>query len=151
MVIDSFSAILLAFDNINEARIALHVVLGKMLRFEGITNMLITEVPIGSRNIGSGMEEFVADGIIQLEHGNTDANPATLKVVKMRATSINRETSCLTLIGEKAWCVSKTTCSNDLSQHQLIESKREFRVRSRESEGGFFKGTTNIGWSIWTG
>ena len=30
VVIDSFSAILLAFDDINEARIALHVVLGKM-------------------------------------------------------------------------------------------------------------------------
>ena len=102
MVIDSFSAILLAFDNINEARIALHVVLGKMLRFEGITNMLITEVPIGSRNIGSGMEEFVADGIIKLEHGNTNAIPVTLKVVKMRTTSINRETH-VTLIGEKAW------------------------------------------------
>ena len=56
LVIDSFSAILLAFNNINEARIALHVVLGKMLRSEGITNMLITEVPMGSNNIGSGME-----------------------------------------------------------------------------------------------
>jgi circadian clock protein KaiC len=50
VVIDSFSAILLAFDSINEARIALHVVLGKMLRSEGITNMLITEVPVGSRD-----------------------------------------------------------------------------------------------------
>jgi circadian clock protein KaiC len=73
VVIDSFSAIILAFNNINEARITLHVVLGKMLRAEGITNMLITEVPIGSPNVGSGMEEFVADGIIQLEHGTTDA------------------------------------------------------------------------------
>jgi circadian clock protein KaiC len=91
IVIDSFSAIILAFDNINEARITLHVVLGKMLRAEGITNMLITEVPIGSQNVGSGMEEFVADGIIQLEHGTTNAIPATLKVVKMRGTSINRE------------------------------------------------------------
>ena len=41
----------------------LYLVLGKMLRSEGITNMLITEVPMGSNNIGSGMEEFVADGI----------------------------------------------------------------------------------------
>ena len=65
VVIDSFSAILLAFDNVNEARIALHVVLGKMLRAEGITNMLIAEVPVGTGGIGSGMEEFVADGIIQ--------------------------------------------------------------------------------------
>jgi KaiC/GvpD/RAD55 family RecA-like ATPase len=60
VVIDSFSAILLAFDNINEARIALHVVLGKMLRFEGITNMLITEVPIGSSNIDKFSLSIVA-------------------------------------------------------------------------------------------
>jgi circadian clock protein KaiC len=66
LVIDSFSAILLAFDNMNEARITLQVVLGKMLRSEGITNMLIAEVPVGTHTIGSGMEEFVADGIILL-------------------------------------------------------------------------------------
>jgi circadian clock protein KaiC len=100
VVIDSFSAILLAFDSINEARIALHVVLGKMLRSEGITNMLITEVPVGSRSIGSGMEEFVVDGIIQLEHGSSDAIPATLKIIKMRATSINREVH-VSVIGDK--------------------------------------------------
>ncbi|MGA8842661.1 MAG: ATPase domain-containing protein, partial [Nitrososphaeraceae archaeon] len=91
VVIDSFSAILLAFDNIIEARITLHVVLGKMLRAEGITNMLIAEIPVGTNTIGSGMEEFVADGIIQLQHGTTDIIPMTLKVVKMRATSMSRE------------------------------------------------------------
>jgi KaiC/GvpD/RAD55 family RecA-like ATPase len=40
-----------------------------MLRAEGVTNILIVEIPFGSKSIGSGMEEFVADGIIQLEHG----------------------------------------------------------------------------------
>ena len=104
VVIDSFSAILLAFDNTNEASIALHVVLGKMLRSEGITNMLITEVPVGSRNIGSGMEEFVVDGIIQLEHGSSDAIPTTVKIIKMRATSINREAH-VSVIGEKGMIV----------------------------------------------
>jgi len=52
LVFDSFSAILLAFNSINLARIALHVVLGMMLRSVGITNMLITEVPIGSNRYG---------------------------------------------------------------------------------------------------
>jgi KaiC/GvpD/RAD55 family RecA-like ATPase len=75
-----------------------------MMRAEGITNMLITEVPIGSVNVGSGMEEFVADGIIQLEHGSTDEIPATVKVVKMRATSINREPH-VSLIGDKGMVV----------------------------------------------
>jgi circadian clock protein KaiC len=143
VVIDSFSAILLAFDNINEARIALHVVLGKMLRSEGITNMLITEVPIGSRNIGSGMEEFVADGIIQLEHGNSNAIPSTLKVIKMRATSINRETH-VSFIGEKGMIVYPK------QSIQMIFPTSTDRIRTgvpgldRRVGGGFFKGTTTI-------
>ena len=47
LVIDSFSVIHLAFDNIIESRIALQVILGKMLRAEGVTNILIIEIPFG--------------------------------------------------------------------------------------------------------
>ena len=143
VVIDSFSAILLAFENTNEARIALHVVLGKMLRAEGITNMLITEVPMGSNNIGSGMEEFVADGIIQLEHGNTNAIPATVKVIKMRATSIDRETH-VSVIGGKGMIVYPK------QSLQLITPTSTGRVKSgvpgldTRAGGGFHKGTTTI-------
>ena len=91
IVIDSFSAIFQAFINPNEARIALHVVLGKMLRAQGVTTLVIGEVPIGSVSIGSGIEEFVADGIIKMEHGYTNASPIIVKVIKMRTTSIDRE------------------------------------------------------------
>ena len=91
IVIDSFSAIFQAFVNPNDARIALHVVLGKMLRAQGVTTMVIGEVPIGSASIGAGIEEFVADGIIKLEHGFTNASPIILKVIKMRTTLIDRE------------------------------------------------------------
>ncbi len=91
IVIDSFSAILQAFVNLNEARIALHVVLGKMLRAQGVTTLVIGEVPIGNNNIGSGFEEFVADGIIKLEHGVDNASPFLVKVIKMRTTIIDRE------------------------------------------------------------
>ncbi len=91
IVIDSFSAILQAFVNPNDARIALHVVLGKMLRAQGVTNLVIGEVPIGTATIGSGFEEFVADGIIKMEHGISNASPIILKVIKMRTTSIDRE------------------------------------------------------------
>jgi circadian clock protein KaiC len=143
LVIDSFSAILLAFDNINEARIALHVVLGKMLRSEGITNMLITEVPMGSKNIGSGMEEFVADGIIQLEHGNTNAIPATLKVLKLRATSISRETH-VSVIGEKGMVLYPKRSL------QMIFPTSKDRIKTGVSGldgrvgGGFLKGSSSI-------
>ena len=91
IVIDSFSAIFQAFVNPNDARIVLHVVLGKMLRAQGVTTMVIGEVPIGSASIGAGIEEFVADGIIKLEHGFTNASPIILKVIKMRTTLIDRE------------------------------------------------------------
>jgi circadian clock protein KaiC len=143
VVIDSFSAVLLAFENTNEARIALHVVLGKMLRAEGITNMLITEVPIGSNNIGSGMEEFVADGIIHLEHGDTNAVPTTVKVIKMRATSIDREAH-VAVIGEKGMVVYPK------QSHQLIIPTSKGRVKTgvpgldERTGGGFFKETTTI-------
>jgi circadian clock protein KaiC len=143
VVIDSFSAILLAFENTNEARIALHVVLGKMLRAEGITNMLITEIPIGSNNIGSGMEEFVADGIIQLEHGRTNAIPATVKVIKMRATSINREAH-VSVIGKNGMVVYPK------QSLRLIIPTSKRRVKTgvpgldAKVGGGFFKGTTTV-------
>jgi circadian clock protein KaiC len=91
IVIDSFSAILQAFVNLNEARIALHVVLGKMLRAQGVTTLVIGEVPMGTNNIGSGFEEFVADGIIKLEHGLDNVSPFIVKVIKMRTTIIDRE------------------------------------------------------------
>ena len=91
IVIDSFTAIIQSFLNLNEARIALHVVLGKMLRAQGVTTMVIGEVPSGTSHIGSGFEEFVADGIIKLEPGMSNASPFIVKVIKMRTTLIDRQ------------------------------------------------------------
>lgn len=141
IVIDSFSAILLAFDNVTEARIALHVVLGKVLRAEGVTNMLITEVPVGAQGIGSGMEEFVADGIIRLEHGNTDAIPTTINVVKMRGTAIKREVH-VSAIRENGMVVFPK------QPLQTIEPPLDQRIKSgipgfdEKIGGGFLEGST---------
>jgi len=143
LVIDSFSAILLAFNNINEARITLHVVLGKMLRSEGITNMLITEVPIGSNSIGSGMEEFVADGIIQLQHGNSNATPSILKVIKMRSTSINREAH-VSFIGEKGMVVYPKQRLRMIFPTSRDRIKTGVPGLDLRVGGGFFKGSTTI-------
>jgi len=114
-----------------------------MLRAEGITNMLITEVPIGSPNVGSGMEEFVADGIIQLEHGTTDAIPATLKVVKMRATSINREAH-VSLIGEKGMVVYPKQPIRMTYPTTIDRVKTGIPGLDERVEGGFLKGSTTI-------
>jgi circadian clock protein KaiC len=97
IVIDSLSTIFQSFGDLIEARIALHVVLGKIFRTEDITSMMISEVPIGSNSIGSGIEEFVVDGIIKLEYGISNTIPIILKVMKMRGTSINREPHICTI------------------------------------------------------
>ena len=97
IVIDSLSTIFQSFGDMYEARIALHVVLGKILRTEDITSMMISEVPIGSNSIGSGIEEFVVDGIIKLEYGISNTIPIILKVMKMRGTLINRQPHICTI------------------------------------------------------
>ena len=149
VVIDSFSAILLAFDNIIEARIALHVVLGKMLRAEGITNMLIAEVPVGTNTIGSGMEEFVADGIIQLEHGTTDIIPMTLKVVKMRATSMSREPH-VSFIGDKGMIVFPKQSLKTISLTSTHRIRTGIPGLDERVQGGFLEGDYNcVSWGIW--
>jgi circadian clock protein KaiC len=91
VVLDSFTAMSMSFKDRTEARIAIHVFLGKIMRAEGITNLIIVEVPYGNQNLGNGVEESVADGIIKLEHGNNNASPIFLQILKMRGTAVNRE------------------------------------------------------------
>ena len=67
------------------------------MRSEGITSMLVMEIPHGTKNMGSGIEESVADGVIQLEHSEDNTSPIILRVFKMRGTSINREPHICTI------------------------------------------------------
>src|SRR6185437_3590257 len=69
VVLDSFTALSLAFSDKIEARIAIHVFLGKLMRAEGITSIVVIEVPYGEERIGTGVEESIVDGIIRLDHG----------------------------------------------------------------------------------
>lgn len=140
IVIDSLSTIFQSFGNINEARIALHVVLGKIFRTEEITSMMISEVPIGSSIIGSGIEEFVVDGIIGLEYGNSNSVPIKLKILKMRGTDINREVHICS-IGEKGMTVYE---KHPLSFIYPVSSTRiatGIKGLDEKIEDGFLKGT----------
>jgi circadian clock protein KaiC len=141
IVIDSFSAILQSFQNINEARIALHVVLGKMLRGEGVTNMLIAEVPIGTNNIGSGIEEFVADGIIKLEHGNDNAIPIIVKIIKMRSTAIDRQPHVCVIKKSGMIVFPKQSLQIDYNSYDT-RIKTGIIGLDERIQGGFLKGTT---------
>jgi circadian clock protein KaiC len=97
VVLDSFSAISLAFEHLSEARTTIQVLLGKILRSEGITTILIMEIPYGNENMGSGIEESVVDGIIRLDHREDNVLPIILRIFKMRGTSINREPHVCTI------------------------------------------------------
>jgi circadian clock protein KaiC len=70
----------------------LHTVLGKLMHLGGVTTLLISERPLGTQSFGVGMEEFVADGVINLK-SITEKGwlTRTLQVLKLRGTKINSE------------------------------------------------------------
>jgi circadian clock protein KaiC len=92
LVIDPFTALAQAFKGPIDGRIAVHTILGKMLRQAGCTTLLIAEKTSGVRQIGLGIEEFVADGFVLLtlssEGGHLERR---LQVIKMRGTRARKE------------------------------------------------------------
>jgi KaiC/GvpD/RAD55 family RecA-like ATPase len=99
LVVDSFSALASAFTEPIDARVTLHI-LGKLTKRSGCTTLLITEIPTGGANIGVGVEEFLADGIILLRRrGENGAVSRSLEVVKMRGTEVKTPTQLFTLHG----------------------------------------------------
>lgn len=100
LVIDSFSAMSLAFDRKIDARITLHL-LEKVMRVHGCTTLLVVEVPTGQSGLGLGFEEFVADGIILFETIETRSGIRKRAIVrKMRGTNHNQNYSDI-VISEK--------------------------------------------------
>jgi circadian clock protein KaiC len=142
VVLDSFSAISLAFEHQTEARNAIHVLLGKIMRSEGSTSLLVMEIPHGTQNIGYGIEESVVDGIIQLEHSEDNTSPIILRVFKMRGTAINREPHVCTIIRNGIVLYPKQSL-------RLTFAASEDRVSSgipgfdERAGSGFIRGTTS--------
>jgi len=93
LVIDSFSAMAQAFKRKIDARIILHM-LDKLMRQTGCTTLLLLELPTGSKTLGLGFEEFVADGIILFETIDEKEGIRKRAVVrKMRGTNHNQNYS----------------------------------------------------------
>jgi circadian clock protein KaiC len=89
LVIDSFTALAQAFEKVIDARMILHVVLGKLVYGLGCTTMVLAEMPFGVDKIGLGIEEFVADGIIVMDVASQKGNQRrTFNIRKMRGTEI---------------------------------------------------------------
>lgn len=87
VVIDSFTAMSMALGEPINIRVLIHL-LYKFLQRVGCTTVVITDTPWGSERIGSGVEEFIADGIILMstsfnEKGNL---VRSLRLLKMRST-----------------------------------------------------------------
>jgi circadian clock protein KaiC len=67
------------------------MVFGKMVKNQGITTIVIGEIPYGDSRTGFGMEEFVADGVIILRHVRAAAlEKRVLDIVKMRGVPVER-------------------------------------------------------------
>ena len=90
VVVDSLTAILQVLGQ-EESRSFIHMVFGKMVKSQGVTTMLIGEIPYGESRIGFGMEEFVADGVIILKQVRTGTSEKrTLDIAKMRGIPVER-------------------------------------------------------------
>ncbi len=88
LVIDSFTAMSMALKEAIDIRYLVHL-LYKFLQKLGCTTIFIADTPWGSEKIGSGIEEFIADGIILMqtrfdEKGDLQRE---LRILKMRSTN----------------------------------------------------------------
>jgi len=92
LVIDSFSAMALALGEKTSIRNTLRR-LSNLFRDMKCTSLMVTEVSIGSQTIGTGIEEFLADGIIVLDTslrgGQLERN---VLIRKMRGTKHSAKT-----------------------------------------------------------
>ena len=100
LVIDSFSAMAQAFGSPIDVRIMVHLLLSRIVRGMGCTSLVIEEVPIGKSEIGFGVEEFVADGIIVLRAGYlNDRLFRDLELIKLRGVRLGEPKLAFTLEG----------------------------------------------------
>lgn len=87
LVIDSFTSMSMAMRESIEIRHLAHL-LYKFLQSVGCTTIMISDTPWGSKKIGSGIEEFIADGIILMHtyFNKTGELNRKLRIIKMRNT-----------------------------------------------------------------
>lgn len=89
LVIDSFTAMTPAFQTVGDLRTFTHVLLGKIVGgASGCTTLMITEEGSSSAFPWTGVEEFVADGVIYFRIVPAgDARVRYIEIWKMRGTN----------------------------------------------------------------
>jgi KaiC/GvpD/RAD55 family RecA-like ATPase len=99
LVIDSYSAMAQLFQR-GESRTVLHAVLGEPIRDAGCTAIVICEGSRGGTYASSGVEEFVADGVVQLGMQSMDGRPLRrMDILKMRGSMVEKTGCVFTLHG----------------------------------------------------
>ncbi len=89
LVIDSLSALTQAFMKPHDARIFIHMILGRIVQQAGCTTVMVVEVPFGEERIGLGIEEFIADGVIHLRVERLEERLfRDISILKMRGTEV---------------------------------------------------------------
>ncbi len=141
IVLDSFSALAISFKDKIESRIIIQVFLGKIMRAEGITSMVISEIPHGRNDLGSGIEEFVADAVIKLEHGPDNTSPIFLKILKMRGTAINRDKHVCSIISQGLILYPKQKIRMDFPASENRVSSGIVNFDEKIDGNGFIEGT----------
>jgi circadian clock protein KaiC len=93
LVVDSVSAMAMGLETEFEKRHLIRLLYRLILK-TGCTTIAITDIPWNSNRIGESIEEFVADGIILMEHyyDSTGNLARQLRVTKMRGTNHSRKT-----------------------------------------------------------
>lgn len=91
LVIDSLPALLSACEETLEYRSAMRLIY-EMLKGHGFTTILTVSVTTGSKSLGMGVEEFIADSVLQLENIIVNYEMKTRFIVrKMRGTDHSKK------------------------------------------------------------
>lgn len=93
LVIDSFTAMSMAMRDRIEARYLMHLVY-KFLKKAYCTTLVVVDIPWGESRIGSGSEEFIADGVILMENFfDSDGRlRRRLRILKLRGVNHGHDT-----------------------------------------------------------
>ncbi len=91
VVIDSLPAFLSACEEKLEYRSAMHLMY-ELLKGHGYTTIMTVSIPTGSNSLGMGIEEFIADAVLQLENAVIDYEMKTRFLIrKMRGTEHSKK------------------------------------------------------------
>jgi KaiC/GvpD/RAD55 family RecA-like ATPase len=99
LVIDSYTAMSQLFEK-GESRSVMHAVLGEPIRDVGCTTIVICEGSRDGPGPVKGVEEFVADGVVQLSIHELDGRPVReVEILKMRGRRLGKMKCIFTLQG----------------------------------------------------